>query len=252
MSSKRPFRGKRASKKLVRDLLKDSSWVLDEDLARRVYYGEVYTHPDGRFLQVFPIGGGVIHTAESLARAFAIIEETVRQQGKPIHVLTDRFLYGEDFPAHVPELVETLATRFKIPRAELDYSRDSLAKIDAKAKRAGRRKCLEADLFPAIVAYVGEVMKAATEGEWRMRWIQQFSLWEPWVVANGRFYDPFLFFFDEDNLLWFADGTHVELVMGGRRDPDSMGQPAFADAFVYMTKNNDSSTETSASTDEIS
>jgi hypothetical protein len=49
---------------------------------------------------------------------------------------------GADFLAEVPALIHQLATVLGIPREQLDFSPESLQKIDDKVFRQfGRRKC---------------------------------------------------------------------------------------------------------------
>jgi hypothetical protein len=152
------------------------------------------------------------------------LEEIKRRGGKPKHMLKGVLPQGSNFPANVPCLIEELADKLKIPKEELDKSEASLAKIDAKVKRLGRRKSLEPPMFSALVAYVGEVMKAATDGEWEMLLAADGETWEPWVVANGRYFNPFVVVYDElyeQSPFSIQGATGGEIWMGGKPKPGS-------------------------------
>ncbi|MFN8530701.1 MAG: hypothetical protein U0670_19010 [Anaerolineae bacterium] len=119
---------------------------------------------------------------------------------KPQHILREagRFPYGEEFPAQVPRLIDQLADLLNLSRDELDYTWASLEKVEKKIKHRGRQKSLAVPIFPALLAYVGEVMRHDVQGEWQMRRSRQDAeVWEPWIVdAREHEYNPFLPLYD--------------------------------------------------------
>ena len=54
-------------------------------------------------------------------------------------------------------------------------------------------RMLDPDVFAALTAYVGEVIRDATKGRWEMRRASDSEkTWEPWIVdPSGRSYAPF-------------------------------------------------------------
>jgi hypothetical protein len=189
---------RRLTKKAARELLSDTAWVKDGALSSQFSEWNVYTHPDGRIIHLseFDQSGRIYPSREEFDELLKIIED-----GKALgaqHVLAGRFPYGQDFPDHVPQLVDELATLLKIPRAELDNSYASLEKVDAKVRHIGRARSLEVPIFPALLAYVGEVMRAVTNGHWEMRLDVHYKTLEPLVVdPEGRICKPFLIVFDQ-------------------------------------------------------
>jgi hypothetical protein len=190
------------SKKAVVELLRDTLWVKEENFTQRMVTDNVttaiYTHPDGRVLHLVRFGGGRLYPSTDEFLLLLQSHESLKP-GVAIHLLKGRFPYGQDFPAHVPQLVDELAALLKIPREELDNTEASLDKVDAKVKRIGRTKSLEIPVFPALVAYVGEVMRHETHGKWEIR--QDYrdpEIWEPWIIdLEGRSCNPFLAVYDE-------------------------------------------------------
>src|SRR5262249_51105702 len=68
---------------------------------------------------------------------------------------------------------------------------ESVKHLDAAITRLGFQESLSSDFFPLIVAYAGEVIRRAVEGEWTARLNEEHGVWEPYVVgADGGWYDP--------------------------------------------------------------
>lgn len=114
------------------------------------------------------------------------------------HLLSGRLPQGKDFVIKVPELIDELSAKLQISKDELDYSESSLEGIDEAIQRIGRFKCLEAEIFAPLVAYVGEVIKQSTEGRWELILAADGVTWEPWIIdSHGRFHPPFAIVFRE-------------------------------------------------------
>lgn len=96
---------------------------------------------------------------------------------------------GNSFVAEVPKLIDELSIKLCIFKTDLDKSEDSLAKIDQAVLDMGQEKCLEGEIFALLLAYIGEVVKQQTGGEWEIRLADDGETWEPWIVdARGRYY----------------------------------------------------------------
>jgi hypothetical protein len=194
------------SKKAAKELLAQSEWVLDKALTERLKgllrsptKKSIYAHPDGRIFDFFHLDdrGRLYSTREDFFEMLEKIEEMNRNP-RAHHVLEGIFPYGKDFPEHVSKLVELLSQKFKIPFEELDKTVSSLLKVEDAIRKYGKRKSLELPMFPAIVAYVGEVMCTQTNGKWDMRLVQDGTTWEPWIIdPEGRSCNPFVIVYDE-------------------------------------------------------
>src|SRR5205823_1275135 len=113
-------------------------------------------------------------------------------------LLQGRLPQGKDFITQVPQLIDELAVKLKIPREALDKSEGSLDLVDATVHRLGSRKCMEAGVFAPLVAYVGEVIKETTGGKWELRLAEDGETWEPWIVdPRGRNHPPFAIVYRE-------------------------------------------------------
>src|SRR5205823_4624312 len=86
----------------------------------------------------------------------------------PKHILEGLFHYGETFPREVPRLITQLASDTGLALADLDSTVESLERVERSFRRkGGARSFLTESRFPPVVAYVGEVLRNATTGEWK-------------------------------------------------------------------------------------
>jgi hypothetical protein len=115
----------------------------------------------------------------------------------PKHILAGLFPYGETFPQEIPRLVAQLATDTGLALNELDGTIESLEQVErAFREKGGARSFLTERRFPSVVAYVGEVLRNATKGAWKMESVP--GTWEPWIVAaDGRRFAPFGIAYEE-------------------------------------------------------
>ena len=175
--------------KAFRELLKDPLWVKDQELSSKFPSGNVYVHPNGQVLHIVTKGRArLIETQAEFSVEVQKYQEMVKS-ATARHILKGRLIYGQDFVDHIPELIDLLAENFKIPRNELDMSAGSLKKVEAKAKRFGREKCLLPEYFAPLVAYIGEMMRQEINGRWVMIVSRQYQeVWEPWIVDSKDLY----------------------------------------------------------------
>jgi hypothetical protein len=176
------------SKKVVQALLQDSQWIVDEELS--IQNNPIYRHADGRLLIVFAEGKGrLVEIGES--QAFIDMTEAtktrLRENPHGRHILVDRLPQGVAFEAHVPALIAELPKLLNLSPDDLDFSQASLVKIDTKLKKQGRAKCIHPPLFPALVAYIGEMYNRKTGSKWYIRHdTGDNRVWEPWLVHKER------------------------------------------------------------------
>ncbi len=151
-------------------------------------------------------------------------------------------LYGEDFPEHVPQLIDDLAHLLKIRRDVLDGTMDSLNAVDAALKKYGKRKSLQAPVFSALVAYSGEVMRQKVQGKWEMRFEGAYApVWEPWIVdLQNRYCTPFIYLYEdlaEKRGSSLASSMSVALNSRRKRPDDSAQRNKALASFVLKTTN---------------
>jgi hypothetical protein len=103
----------------------------------------------------------------------------------PRHILDRRFRHGLDFPSLVPQLIVQLPLLLSISAEELDLSMSSLHAIDKALEAKDLDQALEEPYFSGLLAYCGEVMRLAVNGQWQMVYPPQFpQIWEPWIVPE--------------------------------------------------------------------
>lgn len=106
-------------------------------------------------------GYGVLYESE------AAFKETM----VPRHALADLIPDGRGFLDKVPQLVARLERRLGVGAGRLDYSRQSLRRLDAYIAgfhRTHTTAQTDAQLFQELTAYYGETLRRATNGAWRI------------------------------------------------------------------------------------
>ena len=99
------------------------------------------------------------------------------------HWLGTRFPNGGGFVDAVPSLIEELPQRLGVRPAVLDGSVDGLERLDRAAQRKGGQTCLDdPDILASLVAYVGEVIRNVTGGDWAIE-TNAGQDWQPVIVG---------------------------------------------------------------------
>lgn len=191
------------SKKQVRQILENNQWIKDVELSKK-FWSEVYRLENGKILIVDSYNGtGKEFTddfVKHLEDSYDSVSKKAEYQKGNEHILADNFPYQENFITDVSNLVNQLAERFFISRSLLDNSLKSLRYIDTAIKRIGQLECLKEEIFPLLIAYVGEVIKQQTQGHWQMRCVtlRSIVIWEPLIIVkNGREFLPFYIIYNE-------------------------------------------------------
>ena len=189
------------STKKIQTIIKAPEWTLDTKLTANIpddlYISAIYTGSDGKLLTVLKDGAGRLYDSREAWLSQLESIEALRNQ-EPVHLLHERLPQGQNFPNEVPNLIEELAVKLSIPVEQLDKSKDSLKKVDQAVRRKRPSKCLEAEIFAPLVAYVGEVIRQQAGGHWEMRANYYGDVWEPWLIdAQDRCIPIFSSVYDE-------------------------------------------------------
>jgi hypothetical protein len=189
-------RGKDLTEGEIQELLSVETPAIDEELTQLTQL-DAYQFGDGRILFLFdgpPTTGVLWETRASVLqslRARAVSQED--------HLLAGRFPPGPGFPDQIPELLAKLADFLQLADGDLDFSLESLHTLDARLEeRSKPEDRLGSKLFPALVAYLGEVVRQSLDGAWEMRHTRQPDIWEPWVHSpDGREFAPFVCLYEQ-------------------------------------------------------
>jgi hypothetical protein len=163
---KQPRFGRRISKKSVQTLLQDSQWTVDPELSS--HPNLLYRHPDGRILHYFfPTDGRLVEPdqSQSYVEFLQIMKTVIPENPYAGHVLVGLLPQGENFIQQIPALIAELPEILKLFPDDLDFSPESLAKIDPKLKRLTKKKVVAPPVFPALVAYMGEMFRRRYKAE---------------------------------------------------------------------------------------
>jgi hypothetical protein len=202
--AKGPF-GKAIRAKEARKLLKEVGGAKDAELKAEIErilghssepLDEIYRLTDGRVVDISYSNARLYESTEEYRQFLASVQETARRS--PQHPLGTRFPSGRDFIDAVGQLAQEVAGKLQIGPEVLNGSVDSLEYVDEAAQRlVGQNLFDDPTILAPIVAYVGEVMREATDGHWKIRTSEfrkggDSDRWEPVIVgANGREYRPF-------------------------------------------------------------
>ncbi|HEU0184949.1 MAG TPA: hypothetical protein VFS27_06515 [Blastocatellia bacterium] len=106
------------------------------------------------------------------------------------HVLEDLIPDAHELVGDIPQLVEKLEKRIRLGANKLDYSRDSLRRVDAYLAgylRSHSTMQTDPQVFQELTAYYGETLRRAVGGEWQVRKDEASSFPEPNIrVSGGR------------------------------------------------------------------
>jgi hypothetical protein len=183
----RQWRTTKVSKRKVPELLQTPGCEPDPTLSNTVG-AEAHRLADGRILLVHERGTGTVWEREALLASLRV------RPTPPQHILTNLLPDARHFPEKVPALTNRLQAFLHMRQAELDGTEDSLALVDqAVAEHCPRWGQRDADLFAALVAYVGEVLRRREPfSRWVVRRGWDGACWEPWVrTPAGVCYAPF-------------------------------------------------------------
>jgi hypothetical protein len=106
------------------------------------------------------------------------------------HVLEDLIPDAYKLVGDIPRLVEKLEKRIRIGANKLDYSRESLRRVDAYLAgylRSHSTMQTDPQVFQELTAYYGETLRQAVGGEWQVRKDEASSFPEPNIrISGGR------------------------------------------------------------------
>jgi hypothetical protein len=179
---------------------------VDQALSKRG--DEVRILPDGRVLWTSPglRGGNVWPSREAYVEWCRKMEEEVAKsravfRGEapgPAEVLLPPI---DDFIRDVEAHAKSLGPRLRIPDEVLDFTPESLDAVDKALKRIPWAKREVPDLVTPLVAYLGEVIRRGTGGEWTKRppktGLMPVSVYDPnanepiITTSRGGIFQPF-------------------------------------------------------------
>jgi hypothetical protein len=172
-------------KNKVEALLSDPEWtkIPFEEQVKFTRSGSIYKHTSGQIFWYIYVGAGSLYSSLDEFHEFLI---TFNEQYKSGHILEGRFPYKQDFPTQVPGLIVSLTDLLPLPYADLDGTLASLGKMDVLLRKRSRkrdRSFVEAPLFPALLAYTGEVIRLGVGGEWAVELDRQDRVtWVPMII----------------------------------------------------------------------
>jgi hypothetical protein len=177
----------------IERILKKTKPSLDAELSRQTF-SQAFDLSGGRVLLLRDDGNGRLY--ESKKELQAMLEEGERRAARGPESICHDFPQGQAFAEQVPQLVRQLGTELKIDPARLDGSEKSLDAVDKALWRMKPERALSVEVFAPLTAYVGEVIRKATNGRWEMRQASDADkTWEPWIVdPSGRSCPPFLIY----------------------------------------------------------
>jgi hypothetical protein len=178
----------KVSKKEVKAILNKQNGILDSEFKKK-YYIELYILNSNKALMDFESHGFMF---ESKSEALNYIEKINQktQTGSTNSILENIYKFDLSFLERIKDIERELFNNIKIN--EVEYSDKELRYIDEEINKLLKKGVTADILFPLLVAYSGEYIKAKTD---QSRWIlieESFSKrFEPHLVdRNGHVYNP--------------------------------------------------------------
>lgn len=183
-------RTRKLSRRQVHELLRREPTNVDPQLSD---VGCVaHRFDDGRVLLVFEedAKGILYESVDELEALVARVQEAVDRG--PEHSAAKLIPQGRQFTQVAVSLAAQAGRALGIPDKALDGTERSLDSVEEAVRRLGARKCRTKGRFPALVAFVGEVIGRATGGCWDAFQDEITGTWEPIIRdPSGRIYQPF-------------------------------------------------------------
>lgn len=195
----------RLNKRQVRTYIQDNNCSLDPSLNSQTpnnllfVFDKTYQCANSKILAVSRDGTGNLY--DFINDWQAEVNELVElNKLEPVHILYNQIPSQERFIQEIPYLISNLAKEFKIDPSELDKTLESLLIIDRVIEGKNRQGYIDNSdkkILGSLIAYIGEVVRAAINGEWLIKQ-GSGSQWEPVIVSpSGKTSSFYIMVFDE-------------------------------------------------------
>jgi hypothetical protein len=204
MSDRIPL--KRLTQKQVRTYLQNNKCFLDPLLTDRIphellsLFNKVYQCSNGEVLVTSDFRESKLYSSIDDWRA-ELEELTELSRREPVHILHGQLPKREEFLTEISSLIDNLAKELQLDLAAFDRTLESLLIIDKAINGENQRQQYTNSkgkkILGFLIAYIGEVVRVAIDGEWSIVEITKKE-WEPVIVSpNGKTYDFCIMVFDE-------------------------------------------------------
>ncbi|MCM0590891.1 MAG: hypothetical protein KA716_11945 [Gloeotrichia echinulata DEX184] len=197
----------RLNKRQVRAYIKDNDCSLDTSLNSQTptdllfVFDKIYRCTDGKILAVSKAGTGNLYgsTRDWQSELDKLVELGKRE---PVHILYNQIPSPERFIQEIPYLVSNLARELELDLSEMNKTLESLLIVDQAIESKNRQGYIDDSsnrkILGSLIAYVGEVVKTAIDGQWLIKRDNNGSGWEPVIVgSNGKTSSFCVMVFDE-------------------------------------------------------
>ncbi len=147
----------------------------------------VYVLADGAALVLEESGRGRLwYSHERMVSEYKATLKLALERHDVLRVLLPQ---ARGFVLQVPALIVELPGLLDIDTVVMDFSEASLAAVDLAIRRLGSERILTPEIFPSLLAYVGEVIRRQVNGSWEVRTTRDGTRHEPDIVdsTGGRY-----------------------------------------------------------------
>lgn len=161
-------------------MLSGPGWIRDERLSRALM-AQIWRHDDGRALARFVDGAWRSYRRHAeLAEWYGEADRQARRGSRWEDVIPQ----GASFPDQVPDLIRALPKALELAWTPSGDDLPDLDAVEGAVRRLGQQRVLEPDVLPAVVAYVGELIRRQVGGEWTAQ--DSGQGFEPDLMVRGR------------------------------------------------------------------
>jgi len=176
-------RARRLSTKEMREILERTPHTVDADLAKLTVHKVFVLSTGGAVVRISDDDGILFEAHEELV-AFCRTQQARKQLG-PRNTWSMVWPSTRDFVEEVPTLLSALPGLLAMGVSSVGFDEAGLLQVDRAVAKIGRQRVLSAELFPAVLAYVGEAIRRGIQGAWSTRRAGD-GLLEPCIVgASG-------------------------------------------------------------------
>ncbi len=181
----------RFNKRQVRNYIQENNCLIDLSLNSQTphnllfVFNKTYQCINKRILAVSGDGTGNLY--DSISDWQAEVNGSIKlNELAPVHILYHQIPSRDKFIQEIPNFISNLAQELEIELTELNKTLESLLIIDRVFENHNRHRQISNNkkVLGSLIAYIGEVVKAAINGKWLIQQGDE-TQWEPIIISSG-------------------------------------------------------------------
>jgi hypothetical protein len=187
--------GKKITKKQLTEYKKYKTTKKLDSISSK-FYIEAYQLENGNAFTDFETHGFLYSNVDELVNYLNYVVDNTKNE-TPSHYLKNIFPYDNvSFPKYVERLSNECIKLFKLQKSK--YTFGSLKIIDSVINQEGENKIDKQQLYPVLLAYVGETIRNNFKNAvWTIDYIKGDDVWEPIITYYSKQVNPAFLVYEE-------------------------------------------------------